>query len=110
MFLSVLQTYVVVILIAVIVLQYAFALFCLLKLAYFDLTKRDYVLWNLFILIVFFIGGIAFLVYYYTHPDKHITPASYEVKPDNEQEQTETEQTGGEPEQQVEQEPTEGNE
>lgn len=64
MFISAMQTYAVVIIIAAIAVQYAFALFCLLKLAYLDITKKEYVLWNLFILIVFFIGGIAFLVYY----------------------------------------------
>lgn len=77
-----LQTYVSVILIVVIVLQYAFALICLLKLAYFDVPKTHYILWNLFILIVFFIGGIAFLIYYYMHPDKHIAPATDAALPD----------------------------
>ncbi len=65
MFLSALQTPIVVAIIIVVAVQYAFALFCLLKLAYLDISKREYVLWNLFILLVFFIGGIAFLVYYY---------------------------------------------
>lgn len=71
MFLS-LQTYVTVILISLIAVQYAFALFCLLKLAFFDISKKEYVIWNLLILLVFFIGGAAFLVYYFKHPDKHI--------------------------------------
>ena len=75
MFISALQTPVVVAIIIVIAVQYAFALFCLLKLAYLDITKREYVLWNLFILLVFFIGGIAFLVYYYkVGKDKRIPP------------------------------------
>lgn len=69
MFLSALQGYVVFIIIAVVMLQYAFAVFCLLKLAYMDLTKNRYILWNLFILIAFFIGGIVFLVYYTKHPE-----------------------------------------
>lgn len=72
MFLSALQTYVTIILIAVIILQYAFATFCLLKLAYLDIDKKQYILWNLFILIVFFIGGTVFLVYYFKHPEKRI--------------------------------------
>ena len=72
MFLSALQTYVVAILISVIVLQYAFALFCLLKLAYFDVPKNHYILWNVCILVAFFIGGAVFLVYYYKHPEKRI--------------------------------------
>lgn len=59
-----LPTYGVVIIIAVVAVQYAFALFCLLKLAFLDITKKEYVLWNLFILLVFFIGGLAFLIYY----------------------------------------------
>lgn len=72
MFLSALQGYVVFIIIAVVMLQYAFAVFCLLKLAYLDLSKQHYFLWNLFILIVFFIGGIVFLVYYSKHPELRI--------------------------------------
>jgi len=63
MFLCV-EKYVIGIVIAVVAVQYAFALFCLLKLAYLDISKREYVLWNLFILLIFFIGGISFLVYY----------------------------------------------
>ena len=70
-----LPTYAVVIIIAVVAVQYAFALFCLLKLAFLDITKREYVLWNLLILLVFFIGGIAFLIYYYKVKDtKRIEP------------------------------------
>lgn len=72
MFLCAVQPYIVAVIIAVIVAQYAFALFCLLKLAYLDLGKKQYVLWNLFILLIFFIGGAAFLVYYYKHPDLRI--------------------------------------
>lgn len=60
------------IIIAVVLLQYAFAIFCLLKLAYLDLAKKNYILWNLFILIVFFIGGAVFLVYYFKHPELKI--------------------------------------
>lgn len=65
MFLNGLQPHVVGILIAVVVLQYAFAIFCLMKLAYLDVTKKEYVLWNLLILLVFFIGGGAFLIYHH---------------------------------------------
>ncbi len=65
MFLSAIEPYIVVTLIIIIAVQYAIALFCLLKLAYLDIDKRTYVLWNLFILLVFFIGDIAFLIYYY---------------------------------------------
>lgn len=71
-FLSI-QGYIIGIVVAVVVLQYAFALFCLLKLAYTDVSKKQYILWNLLILIVFFIGGAAFLIYYYRHPDKRVS-------------------------------------
>ena len=72
MFLSALQGYIVAIIVCIVVLQYAFALFCLLKLAYLDLAKKNYILWNLFILLIFFIGGAVFLVYYYKHPELRI--------------------------------------
>lgn len=72
MFLST-PSYVIAIIVSVVVLQYAFALFCLLKLAYFDIPRNQYILWNVFILIVFFIGGGVFLYYYYTHKDKHLS-------------------------------------
>ena len=65
MFLSAVGTEFIVAFIVIIAVQYAVAVFCLLKLAYLDISKREYVLWNIFILIVFFIGDIAFLVYYY---------------------------------------------
>lgn len=59
------ETYLLITLVAIVAVQYAFALLCLVKLAYMDIGKREYVLWNLLILLVFFIGGIIFLVYYY---------------------------------------------
>ncbi len=83
MFMSALQPYAVAIIIGVIALQYVFALFCLFKLAYLDITKKQYVLWNLFILLVFFIGCITFLVYYNkVKADKTIPP--FEPKPKDE--------------------------
>ncbi|MDE7406176.1 MAG: hypothetical protein K2M89_04825 [Clostridiales bacterium] len=72
MFLCALQPYVVFIIIAAVLLQYAFAVFCLLKLAYMDFDKKKYILWNLLILIVFYIGGVVFLVYYSKHPELRI--------------------------------------
>lgn len=96
MFLSAIQPYVVAIIIVLIVLQYAFALFCLLKLAYFDVSRRDYILWNLFILIGVFVGGIAFLVYYYKHPEKLIPKTPTEKIEDAPSEQAETEQAEAE--------------
>ena len=82
MFLCALQTSAVIAIIAVIAVQYAFALFCLLKLAYLDITKKEYVLWNLFILIVFFIGGIAFLIYYFKVKDKKAIKPVTDQKPE----------------------------
>ena len=72
MFLNSVQAYIILPIIAVVVLQYAFALFCLMKLAYLDISRKNYILWNVFILLVFFIGGAVFLVYYYKHPEKLI--------------------------------------
>ena len=73
------------IIIAIVIVQYGLALFCLLKLAYLDLTKKEYVLWNVFILIVFFIGDIAFLIYYGKVKDtKRIPPYVPEEKPTDE--------------------------
>lgn len=97
MFLSALQPYVVFIIIAAVLLQYAFAVFCLLKLAYTDLDKKRYILWNLFILIVFYIGGAVFLVYYNKHPELRI---SKDVPPANTTETTQADD--GAPEQKQE--------
>ena len=72
MILSAMQPYVVFIVIAVVMVQYGFAIYCLLKLAYMNLSRNHYILWNLFILIVFFIGGAVFLVYYFKHPELRI--------------------------------------
>lgn len=96
MFLSAIQPYVVAIIIVLIVLQYAFALFCLLKLAYFDVSRRDYILWNLFILLGVFVGGIVFLVYYYKHPEKLIPKTPTEKIEDAPAEETEAEKTEAE--------------
>lgn len=63
MFLS-LETPILIGLIAAVAVQYGFAVFCLVKLAYLDITKKQYILWNLFILLVFYIGGIVFLIWY----------------------------------------------
>ena len=101
MILSVLQPYVVVIIIAVVLLQYAFAIFCLLKLAYMSLSKERYILWNLFILIVFFIGGAVFLVYYSKHPELKIKDAPAQdnaAEPEAEQTQAEEQKARGEEE------------
>ncbi len=79
---SSLPSYAVAIIIVVVAAQYALALFCLLKLAYLDIPKKQYVLWNLLILIVFFIGAAVFLVYYSKVKDtKKIPP--YVEEPEN---------------------------
>lgn len=82
MLLNAVQPYAVGIIVAVVVVQYAFAIFCLLKLAYLDIPKKQYVLWNLLILLVFFIGGAAFLIYYYKVKDEKTIPP-FEPKPDD---------------------------
>ena len=108
MFLSALQPYVVLIIIAVVMVQYAFAIYCLLKLAYMNLSKNYYILWNLFILIVFFIGGAVFLVYYYKHPELRIKsappPAAEEAQP-----QTDGSNQGAESEEQKDENAEEAN-
>lgn len=54
----------------IIVAQYGLALFCLTRLAYVQMSKKSYVIWNLFILLIFFIGDIVFLIYYYGYKKK----------------------------------------
>ena len=93
MFLSAVQPYIVAIIIAVVVVQYAFALFCLLKLAYLDIDKKYYILWNVFILLVFFIGGAVFLVYYYKHPELRLSKAPTAEQTEQAQQPEQTEQT-----------------
>lgn len=65
---------VIITLVAVIAAQYAFATFCLMKLATIDLPRKNYALWNVFILLVFFIGGIVFLIYYFKVKDSLTIP------------------------------------
>lgn len=69
-----LETPAVISIIAVVLVQYALATFCLLKLAFLDISKKEYVLWNLFILLIFFIGDIAFLIYWSKVKDKKRIP------------------------------------
>lgn len=98
MFLSALQPYVVGIIIAIVAVQYAIATFCLLKLAYLDISKREYVLWNLFILLVFFVGDAVFLAYYFRVKDtKKIPPYTPEVSGDAASDTTENKADGDAP-------------
>lgn len=95
MLLNAVQPYAVGIIVAVVVVQYAFAIFCLLKLAYLDIPKKQYVLWNLLILLVFFIGGAAFLIYYYKVKDEKTIPP-FEPKPDDCEDEKAAENAEGE--------------
>lgn len=58
------------ILIPLILLQYGFALFCLVKLVFLDLPKKIFFPWNFFILLAVGVGIITFLVCYYGFRDK----------------------------------------
>lgn len=92
---SSIPTYGLIIIIAVVAVQYGFAIFCLLKLAYLDISKKQYALWNVFILLVFFIGGIVFLAYWSKVKDKKTIqpfapPASENVENKSDDETPET--------------------
>lgn len=73
MLLSSVQPSVVITIVAVVLAQYAVATACLLKLAYLDIDKKQYIWWNLLILIIFFIGCGVFIVYYVKHPEKRLS-------------------------------------
>lgn len=103
MFLSALQPYVVFILIAAVLIQYGFAVFCLLKLAFMDITKNKYILWNLLILFAFYVGGAVFLVYYYKHPELRIKKTPEQVDGEQTEQTEQTEQAEPTKEQSAEQ-------
>lgn len=48
-----------------VIVQMPIAMFCLYKLARVDQPLSRYILWNIFIIVVFFIGDAVFLIYYY---------------------------------------------
>ena len=99
-------SYAVIIIIVIVAVQYALALFCLLKLAYLDIPKKQYVLWNLLILLVFFIGAAVFLVYYSKVKDtKRIPPYVEEQKPEEPTEEKQEESQDASQEQATEQKP-----
>ncbi len=102
-----LETPAVISIIAVVLVQYALATFCLLKLAFLDVSKKEYVLWNLFILLIFFIGDVAFLIYWSKVKDKkRIPPMPPAPEKDDLSESGDVPEKGGEsaPEQIAEQE------
>ena len=51
------------IILPIVLVQYISATFALVRLARARLSTPKYVAWNLFILIVFFVGSIAFFIY-----------------------------------------------
>lgn len=53
------------IILPLLLVQYVLAIFTLTRLALARLPMRYYVVWNLTILLVVYIGSIAFLIYYY---------------------------------------------
>ncbi|MDR2202385.1 MAG: hypothetical protein LBP26_06485 [Clostridiales bacterium] len=54
--------------------QYAAALFCLVKLVLLDLPPRRFWPWNLFILLALFVGPAAFLICYFRFRQKVFPP------------------------------------
>ena len=51
------------IILPIVLTQYVLATFALVRLARARLSTSKYVVWNLFVLIVFFVGSITFLIY-----------------------------------------------
>lgn len=51
------------IILPIVLAQYIYATFALVRLARARLSALSYTLWNLFIVLVFFIGSTAFLIY-----------------------------------------------
>lgn len=60
------RTLILIILAFVLVIQYALAVVALTKLFTLKPSKTKSIAWNIFIMIVFIIGPIAFLIYYKT--------------------------------------------
>lgn len=54
----------------IIAAQYVLAVIGLIVLSKRDTSTKAYVLWNIFILLVFFLGSIAFLIYNKARPRK----------------------------------------
>ena len=51
------------IILPIVLAQYVYATIALVFLARARLSVRSYILWNLFIVIVFFVGSTSFLIY-----------------------------------------------
>ena len=54
-----------VVLLPLVVAQYVLAIFALTRLAMCRLPAKKYVVWNIAIVLAFFVGSIVFLCYYY---------------------------------------------
>lgn len=55
------------IILPLLLVQYVLAIFTLTRLALARLPMRYYVVWNIVVLLVVYVGSIAFLIYYYAH-------------------------------------------
>jgi len=53
-----------VIIFIIVILQYIYAIFALSQLAYLKISIKKYILLNLFIVLIFFIGSTVFLLIY----------------------------------------------
>ena len=70
----------------VIAAQYLLACITLIVLSKRNCTTKSYVLWNIFILAVFFVGSIVFLVYNAIKPRDRTeeNPSGNDERPENE--------------------------
>lgn len=55
------------IILPLLLVQYVLAIFTLTRLALARLPIRYYVVWNIVVLLVVYVGSIVFLIYYYAH-------------------------------------------
>lgn len=59
------------------IVQYALAIFSLTRLAFCNISLKQYIIWNLVCLLVFFVGSIVFLTYFYTHKAKLVSKQTH---------------------------------
>lgn len=76
-----------------VIVQVPLALFCLYRLARLNIPIWEYLLWNVLIIIVFFIGDAIFLVYYAKVKDKKAVESETAPGVKESEEATETEET-----------------